>query len=870
VTSDEIRDTFLRFFQNKDHAILPSSSLIPHGDPTLLLTTAGMVQMKPYFLGKEKPPRVRMTTCQKCFRTTDIESVGDTSHLTFFEMLGNFSVGDYFKTEAIHWAWEFLTEVVKLPKEKLWITIFLDDDEAFDIWRKIGVPENRILRLGEKDNFWGPAGDSGPCGPDSEIHYDWGEEVGCRKPDCRPGCDCGRYTEIWNLVFAGLNQDKQGNRTPLPKPNIDTGMGMERLTTILQGKKSVYETDLFAPLIDTVSKLSGRKYGENQETDNAIRVTAEHGRSIAFLIADGVMPANEGRGYVLRRLIRRASLYGLRLGLDKPFLSEIAVAAVEKMKHVYPELEQRREFICKVIRLEEEKFSETLKTGLDLIEDIIAKNVTEISGKDIFRLYDTYGFPVELTSEVASGKNIRVDLAGFEVEMDKQRERAKASQKFDIAEKDDLAGKLSVPATAFTGYTNVKETSVIARLLAGSEPAEAVNEGQEALLVLERTPFYGEMGGQVGDTGEIRGRTGTFAVTDTLRIQPGIILHRGKVSEGSLAVGDTVEAELDIERRLDIARNHTATHLLQRALLQVLGDHVQQRGSLVTPDKLRFDFSHLTAMTAQEVESVEQAVNGYIRDCLPVSSVELPYAEAVASGAIAIFDEKYGDTVRVLRVGNPPVSQELCGGTHVHNTGQIGLFALVSESSVGSGLRRIEAVTGREAEKYFKHNLRKLKQVENLLDADSDEVVEKTKELLDSLRNETKKVSALETELAAKTIDSLVEQVQQIDGICLVAAKVKASRVELLREMSDMIRQRLNSVIVVLGGIIDDRPLFIASVTPDLVEKGYNAGNIIRQVAQVTGGGGGGKPALAQAGGKQKEKLDEAIGLVAQIVRQKG
>ncbi|NLE08852.1 MAG: alanine--tRNA ligase, partial [Dehalococcoidales bacterium] len=605
MTSDEIRDTFLRFFQNKDHAILPSSSLIPHGDPTLLLTTAGMVQMKPYFLGKEKPPRVRMTTCQKCFRTTDIESVGDTSHLTFFEMLGNFSVGDYFKTEAIHWAWEFLTEVVKLPKEKLWITIFLDDDEAFDIWRKIGVPENRILRLGEKDNFWGPAGDSGPCGPDSEIHYDWGEEVGCRKPDCRPGCDCGRYTEIWNLVFAGLNQDKQGNRTPLPKPNIDTGMGMERLTTILQGKKSVYETDLFAPLIDTVSKLSGRKYGENQETDNAIRVTAEHGRSIAFLIADGVMPANEGRGYVLRRLIRRASLYGLRLGLDKPFLSEIAVAAVEKMKHVYPELEQRREFICKVIRLEEEKFSETLKTGLDLIEDIIAKNVTEISGKDIFRLYDTYGFPVELTSEVASGKNIRVDLAGFEVEMDKQRERAKASQKFDIAEKDDLAGKLSVPATAFTGYTNVKETSVIARLLAGSEPAEAVNEGQEALLVLERTPFYGEMGGQVGDTGEIRGRTGTFAVTDTLRIQPGIILHRGKVSEGSLAVGDTVEAVLDIERRLDIARNHTATHLLQRALLQVLGDHVQQRGSLVTPDKLRFDFSHLTAMTAQEVESVE-------------------------------------------------------------------------------------------------------------------------------------------------------------------------------------------------------------------------------------------------------------------------
>ncbi len=865
MTSDEIREAFLQYFKSKNHTIVPSSSLIPHGDPTLLLTTAGVVQMKPYFAGTAVPPDTRMASCQKCFRTTDIESVGDTTHNTFFEMLGNFSVGDYYKKEAIDWAWEFLTAVMKIPSEKLWITIYTDDDEAFNLWRENSVPAEKIVRLG--DNFWGPVGDSGPCGPDSEIHYDFGEGVGCGKPDCKPGCDCGRFVEIWNLVFTGLNQDKDGNRSPLPKPNIDTGMGMERLSIVMQNKASVYDTDLFTPMIEFVSRLSGKNYGTGEESDNAIRVVSEHSRGIPFLIADGVMPGNEGRGYVLRRLIRRAALYGLRLGLDKPFLCETASVTVEKMKHVYPELAKRRDFVLKVIRTEEDKFSETLRTGLELIDDIISGNCTVISGKDIFRLYDTYGFPVELTTEVAAGKGIAADLAGFENEMEKQRERAKAAHRFELAEKDELSGKLNVSGTVFTGYGTLKQKSTITALVAGKDCAETLQEGQEGGIVLSGTPFYGEMGGQLGDTGEIRSETGRFIVTDTIRVQPGIILHKGNIAEGSFSLGDEVEAEVDIERRNDIARNHTATHLLQAALLKVLGDHVQQRGSLVAPDHFRFDFSHLVAMTAGEIDEAERVVNSYIRANFPVIDEELSYPEAIKQGAIAIFDEKYGDTVRVLKVGNPAVSMELCGGTHVKMTGEIGFFHITGESSIGSGLRRIEAVTGRGAEEQFKRNLAELKQVARLLETEPGELVEKTKALIDTLKSESRRATALESKLAGNTAGSLAEQVTNIDGVQVIAAKVEASSAEVLREMSDMLRDRLRSVIIVLGSVVDDRPLFIAAVTPDLVEKGYNAGTIIRQVAQITGGGGGGKPNLAQAGGKQKEKLEEAIRQVAEIVR---
>jgi alanyl-tRNA synthetase len=870
VTSDDIREAFLKFYENKNHSRVPGSSLIPHRDPTLLLTTAGMVQMKPYFLGEDIPSNKRLTSCQKCFRTTDIDEVGDTSHLTFFEMLGNFSVGDYFKKETIEWTYEFVTDVLKIPHDRIWATVYLDDDESFDCWRRVGLPETKIHRFDEEENFWGPAGDSGPCGPDNEVFFDRGEEYGCGKPDCRPNCDCDRFLEICTLVFMQYNQSPDGSRTPLPAPSVDTGMGLERIASIVQAVDSIYETDLYTPIIDKVSELSGKKYGSNEETDNAIRVVAEHSRGITFLIADGVMPGNEGRGYVLRRLLRRAALYGLRLGMDKPFLSETAGVIIGKMGYVYPELEQRQDFITKVIRLEEEKFSETLNTGLELIESIINEKPDEISGKDVFRLYDTYGFPVELTKEVAAGKDISVDIAGFESEMEKQREKGRAAQKFDGSRKDGLLDKLDIKDTIFTGYTTLVQKSTVLAMMVENDSTDIVQEGQEAGIVLADTSFYGEMGGQLGDTGEIRSRTGRFIVSDTVRIPPGIIMHQGKVVEGSFAVGDEVESEVDTERRKDIARNHTATHLLQAALRSVLGGHIQQRGSLVAPDHFRFDFSHLTAMTPEEVAEVQRVVNEGIRANLPVYDEEIPYNQAIAEGAIAIFDEKYGDVVRVLRIGKPPISMELCGGTHVSDTGEIGFFRIMSESSIGSGLRRIEAVTGRGAEEYADRKIHDLDRIARYLETETDEAVEKTKNLLNDLKNETRRANALESELAARTAESLAERVEIIDGVKVIAAKVKSSRIEVLREMSDILREKIKSVVIVLGSIYGDRPVFVAAVTPDLVTRGYNAGNIVKQVAQVTGGGGGGKPDLAQAGGRHKEKLDEALKQVTKIIREIG
>jgi len=727
VTSDEIRAAFLVFFEEKSHKIIPSSSLIPRGDPTLLLTSAGMVQFKPYFLGEAVPPSRRLASCQKCFRTSDIASVGDSRHLTFFEMLGNFSIGDYFKREAISWAWEFVTQRLGLSPERLWVTIFLDDDESFRIWREVGVPEERLLRFGEEDNFWGPAGDSGPCGPCSEIHYDFGEEVGCGKPSCRPNCDCGRFSEIWNLVFTQYNQDKDGHRTLLPKPNIDTGMGLERTAAVVQGKTLVYETDLFVPLTHKISKLAGRKYGSEAAVDNAMRVIAEHSRGIAFLIADGVIPSNEGRGYVLRRVLRRTALFGRRLGLDKPFIGEVARATIDQMKHVYPEIGQRRDFILQVIENEEARFSETLSTGLELLDGIMeeaaSKGRHKILGKQAFKLYDTYGFPVELTTEIAADRGFSVDLEGFEKEMEKQRERAKAVPKFRLVKKETWS--IYDQVTPFVGYHSLKHKSVIIDLRVDSESVEAIKEGQEASLILETTPFYGEMGGQVGDTGEIRGQNGRFVVTNTVRVPPDIIVHQGKVVDGYLLAGDEVEAVVDRERRLDIARNHTATHLLQSALRQVLGEHVQQRGSLVAPDRLRFDFSHLTALTNEKIEKIQHIVNERIRQNLRVYDEDIPYKKAIEEGAIALFDEKYGDVVRAVKIGEPRISAELCGGTHVTSTGEIGLFHIISESSIGAGLRRIEAVTGRGAEAYIAQRLSDFEEIAQSVGASLDEVKDK-------------------------------------------------------------------------------------------------------------------------------------------------
>jgi len=869
VNSDEIRAAFLGFFEGKGHKIVPGSSLVPRGDPTLLLTSAGMVQFKSYFLGEAVPPSLRLTSCQKCFRTTDIELVGDHSHLTFFEMLGNFSVGEYFKPEAISWAWEFVTQRLALPPERLWATIFLDDDESFHIWREIGVPETKILRFGEEDNYWGPAGDSGPCGPCSEIYYDFGEEFGCGKASCAPGCGCGRFCEIWNLVFMQYNQDRDGRRTLLPKPNIDTGMGVERTAAVMQGKTSIYETDLFTPLIQRVSELAGRKYGSNDDTDSAMRVVAEHSKGVAFLIADGVIPSNEGVGYVLRRVLRRAALFGRRLGLDKPFLAETAKVTIEQMGHIYPELVQRQDFILKVIGMEEARFGETLSTGLELLDGIMqeaaSKKRNKISGKQAFKLYDTYGFPVELTNEVATSRGFSVDLEGFEKEMEKQRERARTAKGPVLLDEKTFTIHVA-PKVEFVGYDNLKHKSAVLDLLVDNDSVGTVKEGQEASLILDTTPFYGEMGGQVGDTGQIISPSGKFSVTNTVRVPPDITVHQGYVAEGRLSIGDTVEAVVDEERRLDIARNHTATHLLQLALRQVLGEHVQQRGSLVATDRFRFDFSHLTAMTDKEIQEVQHIVNGKIRQNLTVYGEETPYKKAIEEGAIALFDEKYGDVVRVIKIGKPAISTELCGGTHVVSTGEIGFFHIIGESSIGAGLRRIEAVPGRGAEAFIGQRLAVLQKTAEYLDAELDSVLDKAYSLIAELDKERKRALALERELSKKIAESLLTQAEVVNGVTVLSARTPSLRAEVLREMSDLLRDKLKSAVVVLGTIYENKVAFIAAVTPDLVAKGYDASTIVKQVAKVTGGSGGGKPSLAQAGGKDKAKLEKALRLVRSLI----
>jgi alanyl-tRNA synthetase len=911
-----------------------------------------MVQFKPYFLGESIPPNRRLASCQKCFRTTDIEAVGDTKHLTFFEMLGNFSVGDYFKREAISWAWEFVTQRLALPRERLWITIYLADEEAFVYWQEMGVPGDRILRLGEEANYWGPAGESGPCGPCSEILYDMGQGVGCQKPSCGPSCDCGRFLEIWNLVFTQYNQDSSGQRASLPKPNIDTGMGLERAAAAVHGKASVYETDLFVPLIERVSELAGCGYGGDERTDHAIKVVAEHSRGMAFLIADGVIPDSAGPGKVLRRVMRRATLFGSKLGLEEPFLTEMAKAVIDRMGHVYPELEKQKDFILKVVDVEEARFSQTLVMGLGIFQDWVVKprqdlvahvrpllgqlerrdpweeeviayfrsarpscevvtgtfeslrgpfeelkahfervqdekgdetlyeeteaavrrflsDTTRISGDEVFMLYDTYGFPQELTAEVAAEHGFEVDQEGFEEAMERQRARARAAQKFgrDEKELDRDYHELGIQATPFVGYDSPKHETVIAGLFVNGQPLQTASPGQETEVVLLETPFYGEMGGQVADSGEIRGPRGEMTVAHAFRPLPELIVHRGQVSQGELSVGDSVEAEVDAARRLDIARNHTATHLLQAALRQVLGEHVVQRGSLVAPERFRFDFSHLGVITAGELEAVQRLVNERIRQNLPLRAKMAAYRQAVAQGAIALFDEKYGDEVRVVEIGKPAISAELCGGTHVRSTGEIGSFHIVSEGSIGAGLRRIEAIAGRGAEAFVEGRLSTLETISLELQTSPAEVRDKVSALLAELARERKRSLASERELAKKAAESLIDQVKLVDGVRVLSARVSASSMEALREMGDLLRNRLQSAIIVLGTVCGNQPNFVAVVTPDLVARGFNAAEIVKRVAEIAGGSGGGKAELGQAGGKNKDKLDEALRQVEDIVR---
>ena len=872
MTGDELRKAFLSFFEGKGHTVLPSSSLIPQGDPTLLLTTAGMVQIKPYFLGLATPPNPRLTSCQKCFRTTDIDSVGDTRHLTFFEMLGNFSVGDYFRKEAIEWAWEFVIQWLKFPPERLWITVFLDDDEAFKYWRQIGVPAERIVRLGEKQNFWGPAGDSGPCGPCSEIHYDFGAEFGCGESGCGPACDCGRFSEIWNLVFTQYDQNKEGRRTPLPKPNIDTGMGLERVATVMQGKRSVYETDLFAPIVARVAQISGKRFGEGDKTDKSIKIVSEHVRGIPFLIADGVVPSNEGRGYVLRRLLRRASLFGRNLGLEDPFLVTLADFVIEKMGRVYPELKLNQELIRNVINLEEGRFGETLSAGLNwldrYIEKVEAKGGTRISGEDVFMLYDTFGFPKELTVEIASGRGLSVDLEGFERLMERQREQARAFHKFTTGDRTVLKSyeQLGITPTEFVGYDRQTHKSVVMGLIAGGRPVESASERDEVEVILKETPFYGEMGGQVGDTGVIRGGHGAVSVTQTTRPLPDLTVHHSEVIRGRIAVGDSIEAEVDLPRRLDIARNHTATHLLQSALRAVLGQHVRQSGSLVAPDRFRFDFTHLEPVGKERLLEIQHLVNEKIRQNLPVVAQNTSYGEAVSNGAMALFGEKYGEVVRMISIGDPPFSVELCGGTHVHSTGEIGILHIIAEESVGSGVRRIEAVTGSGAERFLEQRASMLEFLALELQTVPDGVEAKVSSILVELDVERKRALAMEREIARQMAGPLLSQVKVINGINVLSAKVSATSPEAVREMGDRLKEELKSGVIVLGAVYNERPSLLSMVTPDLIAKGFHAGDLVKQVAKVVGGGGGGKAELGQGSGKDATKLEEALKQAASLV----
>ena len=876
----EIRQSFLDFFQGKGHLVMPSASLIPAGDPTLLLTSAGMVQFKPYFTGEMVPPGPRLTSVQKCFRTTDIDEVGDTSHNTFFEMLGNFSIGDYFKEEAIAWAWEYITDHLKLAPERLWATVFLDDDDAHDLWVRSGVPAERIRRFGEADNWWGPAGNEGPCGPCSEIHYDFGGECRLDKPEseCGPNCECGRFLELWNLVFMQFYQDPQGVRTPLPVPNIDTGMGLERAARILQGVDSAYETDLFQPIVARVEELSGKTYGEDDETDTAIRVVAEHARSAAFLIADGVVPGNEGRGYVLRRVIRRAIRYGRKLQSLVPprgepkrgFLSPVAEVVIDHMGEHYNELVNSRKFVLQVLQQEEEGFGEVYETGMRIIDDHINAQLTskEITGKDLFLLYDTYGFPVEETAEIAREHGLSVDMEGFEKEIEAQRERSRAAGEKFGGDADAQRRYQPLGQTTFLGYETTTAPSEIVGLLVDGASVDSAANGKKLEIVLRETPFYAEAGGQVGDAGELEGPNGTIQVEDTQSPVTGLTVHRGRVASGTVATGETVVATVDRERRQDAARNHTATHLLHAALRQVLGTHVRQAGSLVAPDRLRFDFTHVSPLTADELRSVERLVNAKVRENVAVRKRETTFRQATADGALAFFGDRYGDQVRVVEVANGDVfSLEVCGGTHVDATGDVGYIHVVGESSIGAGMRRIEALSGRAAESLARDQSVLLERVAQRLETSPKDLESRVTTLTQEVARLRRAAAAGAREASRKEAQELLDRVQDLEGVKAVVERAQVSSTEALRETGDWLRDKLDSGVVVLGAVVNDRPTLIAMVTADLIARGLHAGNIVKEAAQAMGGGGGGRPEMAQAGGRRPEALDDALRTAVQVIR---
>ncbi len=879
MTSDEIREAFLSYFESRDHLRVASSPLIPVGDPTLLLTTAGMVQFKPYFTGEAIPPNRRLTSSQKSFRTVDIDEVGDSTHLTLFEMLGNFSIGDYFKKEAIAFALEFVTRGLGLPQERFSATVYTDDDEAYELWIQAGIPEERIFRFGDEDNWWGPAGLEGPCGPCSELHYDFGSDRGCMNSDCAPNCTnamnedgdtCNRFVELWNLVFMQFYHNLDGSRPPLPAPSVYTGLGLERTAIIMQEVSTIYETDLFTPAIKRVEELAGKKYGADRETDYAMRVVAEHGRSCTFLIADGVVPGNEGRGYVLRRVVRRAIRHGRRLGLEGTFLGEVAEVFIGIMSGAYPELRNHRDFILTVLRLEEERFQQAFQNGYALLSDAL-EEVDTLAGDVVFRLWDTWGFPVEMTQEIARERGVAVDLEGFEREMASQRERARSTAQFggDRAKIRVYEG-LGVGATRFLGYGATTGSSVVVGLLTGDQAVNEASEDQDVEIVLVETPFYPEGGGQIGDSGELIGPNGRVEVRDTQNVMPDLTVHFGAVIEGSVALGDTVETYVHPIRREDTARNHTATHMLHAALRQVLGAHVRQAGSLVTPDRLRFDFTHVQPVTEEELWQIQLLVNEKIRQNSPVVKSEDTYASAIERGALAFFGDKYGSEVRLVEISNGETfSFEVCGGTHVERTGDLGAVYVLGESSVGAGMRRLEAISGRAAERLVWERFNREDRTARSLQTTPPELEARVQSMLAELEQARNEKESLERKLSLQAAEGLLASRQDVDGITVLATRAPVSNVDSLREVGDWLRDKLASGVVVLGSVVNDQPVLIAMVTPDLVARGINASEIAKGAARAIEGGGGGRPDVAQAGGRRAEKLDEALALVPDLVRRK-
>ncbi len=876
MTGNEIRRRFLDYFKEHGHTVVESSSLVPQDDPTLLFTNAGMVQFKTVFMGEEKRDYVRAVTSQCCMRAggkhNDLENVGYTArHHTFFEMLGNFSFGDYFKEQAIAYAWEFLTKELGLPKDKLWVSIFEDDDEAFELWGRVeGLLPGRVIRLGEKDNFWA-MGDTGPCGPCSEIHIDQGVEAGCGRENCAVGCDCDRFLELWNLVFMQFNRTADGTLQPLPKPSIDTGMGLERVAAVLQGKYNNYDSDLFSPVISRIESLSGRSYGTVGSDDTAMRVIADHARATAFLVADGVLPSNEGRGYVLRRVMRRAIRFGRKLGIQGPFMFQACRAVVDAMIAAYPRLGDTLELLEKVVNSEEERFSETLEHGLAMLDEEVNRQhdraAPMIDGAFIFKLYDTYGFPVDIVRDVSLERAIAFDDEGFQAAMERQRQQSRASRKGEGVQLKEAGVKAIIETgrrCAFVGYETLHTTAeVLALLDAEGQEVTQLESGRQGRLFVDRTPCYAESGGQVGDIGSLRWTDGRAEILTTRSEGDGIILHHIDVKEGVLILGQNVELAVSVSARRDTEANHSATHLLHAALREVLGEHVKQAGSLVSPERLRFDYTHFGALTEMELDTVERLVNERIRMNRPVGVKHLSRAEAFEEGAIALFGEKYGESVRVVEIES--ISKELCGGTHVAATGAIGLFKIISETGIAAGVRRIEAVTGSGALHLFQHLARREAMLCRRFNCNGDELPGKIDHLFEQQKRLEKQLAALSTQLASADLDTLFADARQIEGLRVVAAEIALDNPKTLREVGDRVRDRLGSGVAVLGGVIDGKAALLALVSKDLTDR-LKAGEVVSRVANIVGGKGGGRADMAQAGGPMADQIGAAIAAAPDIV----